>query len=65
MAKKHKLILTERQLLAVLDVTDTIAAMLGTGGDFDNMGKEVMIIDRMLKKNGYQMRMRWGNGRNS
>jgi hypothetical protein len=54
MAKKIKLELTERQLEALIDITDTIAGMIGTGGDFDLMEKEVILIDRMLKKNGYE-----------
>ena len=54
MAKKIKLELTERQLQALMDVTDTISAMIGCGSDFDEMAKEVMLVDRMLKKNGYK-----------
>ena len=54
MTKKIKLELTERQLEALIDITDTIAGMIGTGSDFDLMEKEVILIDRMLKKNGYE-----------
>ena len=54
MAKKIKLEMTERQLEAIMDVTSTISGMLGIGNDFDELGKEVMLIDRMLKKNGYK-----------
>tara|TARA_R110000782_G_C14681059_1_gene400028 strand:+ start:493 stop:669 length:177 start_codon:yes stop_codon:yes gene_type:complete len=54
MANKIKLELTERQLEALIDITDTIAGMIGTGSDFDLMEKEVILIDRMLKKNGYE-----------
>lgn len=54
MVKKIKLEFTERQLRALVDVTDTISAMIGCGSDFDDMEKEVMFINRMLKKNGYK-----------
>ena len=54
MSKKIKLELTERQFQAVINVTDTISAMLGVGSDFDLMGKEIILIDRMLNKNGYK-----------
>lgn len=54
MAKKIKLELTERQFEAVKTVTDIISGMLGCGSDFDDLGKEVALIDRMLKKNGYK-----------
>ena len=54
MAKRIEISLTERQLLAIMDVTDTVSGMMGTGSDFDDMGKEVKLIDRMLKNNGYK-----------
>jgi hypothetical protein len=54
MAKKIKLELTERQFQAFKNITDTISGMLGVGTDFDYLGKEVALIDRMLKKNGYK-----------
>tara|TARA_R110000772_G_scaffold245037_1_gene358445 strand:+ start:587 stop:763 length:177 start_codon:yes stop_codon:yes gene_type:complete len=54
MAKRIEISLTERQLLAIMDVTDTVSAMMGTGTDFDYIGKEVKLIDRMLKNNGYK-----------
>tara|TARA_R110000782_G_scaffold196853_1_gene286124 strand:- start:8 stop:184 length:177 start_codon:yes stop_codon:yes gene_type:complete len=54
MAKRIKISLTERQLLAIMDVTDTVSGMMGTGTDFDDIGKEVKLIDRMLKNNGYK-----------
>ena len=54
MAKKHKLELTEQQLLAVLNITSTIEGMLGVGSDFDEHKKDVKLIDRMLLKNGYK-----------
>jgi len=28
--------------------------MRGVGSDFDDIGKEVKLIDRMLKNNGYK-----------
>jgi hypothetical protein len=54
MAKKHKLELTEKQLLAVLKVASTIEAMLGVGSDFDEHKKDVKLIDKMLQNNGYK-----------
>jgi len=54
MAKRIEISLTERQLLAIMDVTDTVSGMMGTGSDFDDIGKEVKLIDRMLKNNGYK-----------
>ena len=54
MAKRIEISLTERQLLAIMDVTDTVSGMMGTGTDFDDIGKEVKLIDRMLKNNGYK-----------
>ena len=54
MAKKIKLELTERQLLAVIDVTSNMSAMIGVGSDFDDIVKEIRLIDKMLKNNGYK-----------
>ena len=56
MAKKIKLELTEPQFIALIDVVDTLSAMLGTGdADFDLLGaKQIRAIDRMLLKNGYK-----------
>ncbi|EKT4508372.1 hypothetical protein AAIP42_000031 [Flavobacterium psychrophilum] len=56
MAKKIKLELTEPQFTALIDVVDTLSAMLGTGdADFDLIGaKQIRAIDRMLLKNGYK-----------
>lgn len=53
--KKIKLELTKAQFLALLDVTSTISAMIGVGSDFDpEQIKNVRLIDRMLKNNGYE-----------
>jgi len=52
--KRIEISLTERQLLAIIEVTDTVSAMRGVGSDFDDIGKEVRLIDRMLKNNGYK-----------
>ena len=56
MAKKIKLKLTEPQFTALIEVVDTLSAMLGTGDeDFDLLGaKQIRAIDRMLLKNGYK-----------
>jgi hypothetical protein len=54
--KKIVLKLTEKELLAICDITDTISGMIGGGGqDFNDIeGKNVKTIDKMLKKNGYK-----------
>lgn len=51
---KIKLEITKRQLEAIISLTDTISAMVGTGSNFDNNKKEVALIDKMLKNNGYK-----------
>ena len=54
MAKKIKLHLTEAQFLAVIDLADTIEAMIGTDEDFaKEQNKNLLLFDRMLKANGY------------
>lgn len=58
MSKKIKLELTVPQFKAVCNVTDAISAMLGVGSDFDLMGKDIILIDRMLKKNGYERKFK-------
>ena len=54
MAKKIILEVTDVQLAAICNITDTISAMIGTGSDFDEIEKDVKAVDRMLKKNGYK-----------
>ena len=59
MAKRIEISLTERQLLAIMDVTDTVSGMMGTGTDFDDIGKEVKLID--FKRNrGYGAALKTG-----
>ena len=54
MAKKIKLELTEAQFLAVIDIADTIDALIGTGDDFaKEQNKNLLLFNRMLKANGY------------
>ena len=53
--KKIKLELTEAQFLAVIDMADTLSAMLGCDKDFtDEQTKNLRLFDRMLAKNGYK-----------
>lgn len=55
MAKKITLEMTSREFSALIDIADTISAMLGVGSDFDDEGKRnIKAIDRMLAKNGYK-----------
>ena len=54
MAKKIKLEFTEAQFLALIDITDDISAMTGCGDRDNYWNKNVKLIDRMLKKNGYK-----------
>ena len=56
MAKKIKLEITEVQLLAIVDITDTLKSMVGTyDEDFNKEAlKQIRLIDRMLKNNGYK-----------
>lgn len=56
MAKKITLVLTEAQFSALVDITDTMSGMIGGGDvDFDSgQSKNVLLIDRMLEKNGYK-----------
>jgi hypothetical protein len=55
MAKKIKLELTEPQFICLIDVIDTVSALGGTGREFTiEQNKNVLLLDRMLKKNGYK-----------
>ncbi len=56
MAKKILLEITENELTALVDIVDTLSAMLGTGDvDFDLGGaKRIKKIDKMLLKNGFK-----------
>lgn len=48
-----KLNVTTPQLNAMIDLRDTISAMIGTGQDFDDEARRnIRLFDRMLKKNG-------------
>ena len=51
MAKKIKLELTEAQFNALISVIDTCSALMDE--DIDTQ-KEIVLIDRMLLKNGYK-----------
>ncbi len=52
---KIKLELTEAEFRAVIDLADTISAMIGVGSDFDIEGnKNIKAFDRMMKRNGYK-----------
>lgn len=52
--KKIKLEMTEIQFLSIIELTNTISGMLGTGSDFDNLSIEVQHVDKMLRANGYK-----------
>lgn len=55
MANKIKLELTEAQFNSMIDVIDTISAMIGCGADFAiAQNKNVRLLDRMLKQNGFK-----------
>lgn len=55
MAKKIKLEVTVPQLVAMIDLADTISALRGSGEDFTNEAdKNLRLFDRMLEKNGYK-----------
>ncbi len=51
MAKKIKLELTEAQFNALISVVDTCSSVMDEDKETT---KEVVLIDRMLKKNGYK-----------
>lgn len=51
MAKKIKLELTEAQFNALISVVDTCSSVMEE--DIDTQ-REIKLIDRMLKKNGYK-----------
>tara|TARA_R100001244_G_scaffold130831_1_gene103349 strand:+ start:254 stop:436 length:183 start_codon:yes stop_codon:yes gene_type:complete len=56
MAKKIKLEITEAQLEAIISITDECSSSIGMGSKEDDAhrNKCVMLVDRMLKKNGYK-----------
>lgn len=54
MPKKIKLELTEAQLIAIIELTNDISAMIGCGDDDSEWIKNVRLIDRMLNKNGFK-----------
>lgn len=56
MSKLKPLKITEAQLIAIIQLTDTISGMLGCmDEDFNSEGKkQVRLVDRMLKNNGYK-----------
>lgn len=59
MTRKIKLELTEPQLKSLIDVIDTISALIGTGEEFSKeQNKNVMLLDRMLKNNGFKRKHR-------
>lgn len=50
-----KVEITPAQLKAIMEITDTVSGMLGVGSDFDIIeGKNIKLIDRFLKKNGFK-----------
>lgn len=55
MANK-KVIITDAQILAIIDLVDISSSMIGCGEDgSDNyVKKNIKLIDRFLKKNGYK-----------
>ena len=56
MSKKIKLELTEAQFYCLIDVIDTVSAQTGClDEDFNKeQNKNVLLLDRMLKNNGYK-----------
>lgn len=57
--KYIKLQFIEAQFEALIDITETIKAMIGVGCDFDTISsKNVRLIYRMLKKNGYEIKFK-------
>lgn len=47
--------ITNAQLIAIMEMCDTISGMIGVGSDFDTEGiRQVRMVDRFLKKNGYK-----------
>ncbi len=51
-----KLEITPAQLKTIMDLTDDISAMTGCSDEEQNnkWTKDVRLVDRMLKKNGYK-----------
>lgn len=50
-----KVDITKAQLMALMEATDTLSSMVGVGSEFDAITKkQVLLIDRFLKKNGYK-----------
>ena len=55
MKHKHVLNMTTVQFLAMIDLANTIEAIMGTGDYFDKEQKRnLLFFDRMLKSNGYK-----------
>ena len=54
MPKRIKLSITKRQFEAIVNLTDAISGMLGTGSNFDDLGKDVKYVDKMMFENGYK-----------
>lgn len=54
MANKIKLEITKAQLKAIMNLADDMSAMVGGGDDDSIWIKNVKLIDRMLKNNGYK-----------
>lgn len=53
MKRKIKLEITDRQLNAIMNITDTISAMIGVGSEFDvEMTLDIRHIDKMLHEHG-------------
>lgn len=54
MANKIKIELTEAQLRAIIEITNDISSMIGCGENDKIWDKQVKLIDKMLKNNGYK-----------
>jgi len=52
--KKHKLELTELEMLALIDILDSFSAISEGIEDDGSARKDLKKVDAMLKKNGYK-----------
>lgn len=53
--EKYNLELTQAQFLAVIDMADTIEAMIGTDLEFTKeQTKNLRLFDRMMERNNYR-----------
>lgn len=56
MKKMHVLELTDKEILALTDTLDTFSALSEGIADDGTARKELKIIDKMLRRNGYKRR---------